>query len=179
MDCVGVTHRISPQLRRLRLQAEIFHGQQVSQLVSRQDYRSSSRDRRGIPDQSHSRCRYSRGGTVHSGAGRRSHSEDGTLQRRSGRFLAGTLGELASMALWVLTNLIVYPNALVPYAFQTAFAIVTAVSAVLALSGGIIGGAVSLQHWPRIHALLMGWRIGFPLHLHHSAQMRVEKNKED
>src|SRR6266702_2984763 len=54
-----------------------------------------------------------------------------------------------------------------------------AVSAVLALSGGIIGGVVSLQHWPRIHALLMGGRIGFPLHLHHSAQMRVEKNKED
>ena len=94
-------------------------------------------------------------------------------------FLAGTLGELASMALWVLTNLIVYPNALVPYAFQTAFAIVTAVSAVLALSGGIIGGVVSLQQWPRIHALLMGGRIGFPLHLHHSAQMSVEKNKED
>src|SRR6266566_440072 len=85
-------------------------------------------------------------------------------------FLAGTLGELASMALWVLTNLIVY---------QTAFAIVTAVSAVLALSGGIIGGVVSLQHWPRIHALLMGGRIGFPLHLHHSARMRVEKNRED
>jgi hypothetical protein len=94
-------------------------------------------------------------------------------------FLAGTLGELASIALWVLTNLIVYPNALVPYAFQTAFAIVTAVSAVLALSGGIIGGVVSLQHWPRIHALLMGGRIGFPLHLHHSVQTRVEKNKED
>jgi len=94
-------------------------------------------------------------------------------------FLAGTLGELASIALWVLTNLIVYPNALVPYAFQTAFTIVTAVSAVLALSGGIIGGVVSLQHWPRIHAFLMGGRIGFPLHLHHSARMRVEKNQED
>ncbi len=64
-------------------------------------------------------------------------------------------------------------------AFQTAFAIVTAVSAVLALSGGIIGGVVSLQHWPRIHAFLMGGRIGFPLRLHHSARMRVEKNQED
>src|SRR2546428_7122583 len=93
-------------------------------------------------------------------------------------FLAGTLGELASMALWALTNLIVYPNALVPYAFQTAFAIVTAVSAVLALSGGIIGGVVSLQHWPRIHEFLMRGRIGFPLHLHHSAQSKIE-NKED
>jgi len=93
-------------------------------------------------------------------------------------FLAGTLGELASIALWVLTNLIVYPNALVPYAFQTAFAIVTAVSAVLALSGGIIGGVVSLQHWPRVHGFLMRTRIGFPLHLHHSARVRVE-NKED
>jgi hypothetical protein len=94
-------------------------------------------------------------------------------------FLAGTLGELASIALWVLTNLIVYPNALVPYAFQTAFAIVTAVSAVLALSGGIIGGVVSLQHWPRINEFLMRGRISFPLHLHHSAQARIEKNKED
>ena len=91
-------------------------------------------------------------------------------------FLAGTLGELASIALWVLTNLIVYPNALVPYAFQTAFAIVTAVSAVLALSGGIIGGVVSLQHWPRLHEFLMRSRIGFPLHMHHSVKV---ENKED
>lgn len=93
-------------------------------------------------------------------------------------FLAGTLGELASIALWVLTNLIVYPNALVPYAFQTAFAIITAVSAVLALSGGIIGGVVSLQHWPRIHEFFLRSRIGLPLHLRHSAHAKVE-NKED
>ena len=91
-------------------------------------------------------------------------------------FLAGTLGELASIALWVLTNLVVYPNALVPYAFQTAFAIVTAVSAVLALSGGIIGGVVSLQHWPRLHEFLMRSRIEFPLHMHHSVKV---ENKED
>jgi hypothetical protein len=91
-------------------------------------------------------------------------------------FLAGTLGELASIALWVLTNLIVYPNALVPYAFETAFAIVTAVSAVLALSGGVIGGVVSLQHWPRLHEFLMRTRIGFPLHMHHSVKV---ENKED
>jgi len=91
-------------------------------------------------------------------------------------FLAGTLGELASIALWVLTNLVVYPNALVPYAFQTAFAIVTAVSAVLALSGGIIGGVVSLQHWPRLHEFLMRARIGLPLHIHHSVKV---ENKED
>ena len=91
-------------------------------------------------------------------------------------FLAGTLGELASIALWVMTNLIVYPNALVPYAFQTAFAIVTAVSAVLALSGGIIGGIVSLQHWPRFHEFLMRSRIVFPFHLHHSVKV---ENKED
>jgi hypothetical protein len=91
-------------------------------------------------------------------------------------FLAGTLGELASIALWVLTNLIVYPNALVPYALQTAFAIVTAVSAVLALSGGVIGGVVSLQHWPRLHEFLMRTRIGFPLHMHHTVKV---ENKED
>jgi hypothetical protein len=93
-------------------------------------------------------------------------------------FLAGTLGELASITLWVLTNLIIYPNALVPYAFQTAFAIVTAVSAVLALSGGIIGGVVSLQHWPRLHEFFMRGRFGFPLHLHHAAQSRIEE-KDD
>src|SRR3989441_1087398 len=103
----------------------------------------------------------------------------GPFRGGGGRVLSGTLGELASIALWVLTNLIIYPNALVPYAFQTAFTIVTAVSAVLALSGGIIGGVVSLQHWPRIHEFLMRGRIGFPLHLHHSAQSKVEKNQED
>ena len=102
----------------------------------------------------------------------------GPLRGGVAGFLAGTLGELASIALWVLTNLIVYPNALVPYAFQTGFAIVTAVSAVLALSGGIIGGVVSLQHRPRVHGFLMRARIGFPLHLHHSVHARVE-NKED
>src|SRR5207249_10137575 len=63
-------------------------------------------------------------------------------------FLAGTLGELASMALWVLTNLVVYPNALVSYAFQSAFVIVTSVSAILALYVGIIVGVVYRQNWP-------------------------------
>src|SRR5207245_11658290 len=57
-------------------------------------------------------------------------------------FLAGSLGELASIALWVITNLIVYPNALVPYAFQTALTIVTAVSALHPLSGAILGCVV-------------------------------------
>ncbi len=38
----------------------------------------------------------------------------GPLRGGVAGFLAGTLGELASIALWVLTNLIVYPNALVP-----------------------------------------------------------------
>src|SRR2546422_11586866 len=45
-------------------------------------------------------------------------------------FLVGTLGELGSIALWVLTNLIVYSNALVPHPFVTAIAILAAVSAV-------------------------------------------------
>src|SRR3989449_10942659 len=44
-------------------------------------------------------------------------------------FLAGTLGALASIDRSGLTNLIGYPNALVPYAFETAFALVTSVSA--------------------------------------------------
>src|SRR5260370_22357620 len=49
-------------------------------------------------------------------------------------FLAVTLGELASLALWLLTNLLVYPNALLPYAYQSAFAIATADYPVLSLS---------------------------------------------
>src|SRR5207247_9102694 len=102
----------------------------------------------------------------------------GPLRGAAAGFLAGTLSELASIALWVLTNLISLPGALLPYAWETAFAIITAVSAVMALSGGIIGSVVSLQHWPRIHDFLMRGRIGLPLHLHHSSQARIDK-KED
>src|SRR5438128_2942085 len=178
MDCVGVTHRISLQQR------SCGHGPKESMV---HNFPESSQDKTAdlllaigagllinlilgaaIPEV----------GPFIAGLVAGVIVKTGPFRGGVAGFLAGTLGELASIALWVLTNLIVYPNALVPYAFQTAFAIVSAVSAVLALSGGIIGGVVSLQHWPRIHAL-MGGRIGFPLRLHHSARIRVEKNQED
>jgi len=179
MDCVGVTHRISPQQRGI-----CFYGPKDS-MVSK--FPRVSQDKTAdlllaigagflinlilgaaIPEV----------GPFIAGLVAGVIVKTGPFRGGVAGFLAGTLGELASIALWVLTNLIVYPNALVPYAFQSAFAIVTAVSAVLALSGGIIGGVVSLQHWPRIHDFLMRGRIGFPLHLHHSAQARID-NKED
>jgi hypothetical protein len=81
-------------------------------------------------------------------------------------FLAGTLGGLASIGLWVATNLISLPGALLPIAFQTAVAILTATTAVLSLSGGIVGGVVSLQHWPWLSRFFLNHKIGFPLHLH-------------
>ncbi len=40
----------------------------------------------------------------------------GPLRGAAAGFLAGTLGELASIALWVLTSLISLPGALLPYA---------------------------------------------------------------
>ena len=87
-------------------------------------------------------------------------------------FLAGTLGELASITLWVMTNLIAFPGALLPYAYETAFAIVTAVSAVMALSGGIIGSVVSLQQWPRIHQFFISHNFAFPFQ-HQARPLKV------
>src|SRR5216110_2908330 len=83
----------------------------------------------------------------------------GPLRGAAAGFLAGTLSELASIALWVLTNLISLPGALLPYAWETAFPIITAVSAVMAVSAGIIGSVVSLQQWPRIIAFFFGTTI--------------------
>ena len=93
-------------------------------------------------------------------------------------FLAGTLGELASIGLWVVTNLVSFPGALVPYAFETAVGIIAAVSAVMALSGGIIGSVVSLQQWPRIREFLISRNIGLPFHLHHSSSLQLAE-KDD
>src|SRR5713226_6768141 len=92
-------------------------------------------------------------------------------------FLAGTLGGLASIGLWVMTNLMSLPGPLLPVAFQTAIAILTATSAILSLSGGIIGGVVSLQHWPRISRFLIGHRIGIPFHLHRFSAASVDAEK--
>ena len=102
----------------------------------------------------------------------------GPLRGAAAGFLAGTLGELASIGLWVITNLISFPGALVPYAFQTAVGIITAVSAIMALSGGIIGSIVSLQQWPRMHEFLANRNIGLPFHLHHSTPVNITKKDE-
>ncbi len=101
--------------------------------------------------------------------------KSGPLKGGIAGFLAGTLGGLASVGLWVATNLISLPAPLLPVAFQTALAILTAVYAILSLSGGIIGSVVSLQHWPRIHAFLIWQRITLPFHLHHASPVKVQK----
>lgn len=101
----------------------------------------------------------------------------GPLRGAAAGFLAGTLGELASITLWVVTSIISFPNALLPYAWETALGIITAVSAVMALSGGIIGSVVSLQHWPRIQAFLVSRHISFPF-LHHSTPVGVGKEDD-
>jgi hypothetical protein len=95
------------------------------------------------------------------------------LRGAAAGFLAGTLGELASIALWTLTNLIALPSALFPYAYETAFAIITTVSAVMALSGGIVGSVVSLQQGPRIHQFLARHNISLPF-LHHSGPVKMQ-----
>jgi len=100
----------------------------------------------------------------------------GPLRGAIAGFLAGTLGELASISLWVLTNLISFPGALVPYAFQTAFAIITTLSAVMALSGGIVGSVVSLQQWPRVHEFLIRHNISLPF-LRHAGQVKMPQEK--
>ena len=90
-------------------------------------------------------------------------------------FLAGTLGELVSITIWVITNLIAFPGALAPYAYETAFAIVTAASAVMALSGGIIGSVVSLQQGPRIREFFMRHNISLPF-LHRSSPVKIAED---
>jgi uncharacterized membrane protein len=90
-------------------------------------------------------------------------------------FLAGTLGELASILLWIMTSLISFPGAILPYAFETAIAIITAVSAVMALSGGIVGSVVSLQQGPRIRQYLTRHHISLPF-FHPSGPVRLEED---
>jgi len=95
-------------------------------------------------------------------------------------FFAGTLGGLASIGLWVATNLPSLPGGLWSVAFQTAVGILTATYAILSLSGGIIGSVVAVQHWPRLSLFLKDHRISFsfPFHLHHSPPV-VARNRED
>jgi Family of unknown function (DUF5518) len=94
-------------------------------------------------------------------------------------FFAGTLGGLASVGLWVATNLLSLPNGLWSVAFQTAIGILTATYAILSLSGGIIGSVVAVQHWPRLSLLLKQHPINFsiPFHLHHSSAAVTKKRE--
>lgn len=96
----------------------------------------------------------------------------GPLRGAVAGFFAGTLGELVSVLLWIMTGLISFPGALLPYAFETAFAIITAVSAVMALSGGIVGSVVSLQHGPRIRQFLANHHIILPI-LHQPGPVKL------
>ena len=95
-------------------------------------------------------------------------------------FFAGTLGGLASIGLWIATNLLSLPGGLWSVAFQIAVGILTATYAVLSLSGGIIGSVVAVQHWPRLSLFMKQHRINFslPLRFHHASTV-VTKKRED
>jgi hypothetical protein len=95
-------------------------------------------------------------------------------------FFAGTLGGLASICLWVVTNLLTLPSSLWAIAFQTAVGILTATYAILSLSGGIIGSVVAVQHWPRLAMFMKQHRINFslPFHLHRSSPA-LTQNREN
>src|SRR5207249_4650374 len=94
-------------------------------------------------------------------------------------FFAGTLGGLASIGLWVATNLLTLPSGLWSVAFQTAVGILTATYAILSLSGGIIGSVVAVQHWPRLSLFLKQHKISFslPFHLHQSTTVVAKKRE--
>ncbi len=93
-------------------------------------------------------------------------------------FLAGTLGGIASVGLWIATNLLSLPGPLVSYALTTAIGIIVAASAILSMSGGIIGSVVSLNQWPRIHQFLARQRISFPFHLHRVSPTQIKTKEE-
>ncbi len=89
--------------------------------------------------------------------------KDGPFKGGLAGFFAGTLGGLASIGLWVATNLLSLPTSLLPIAFQYAIAILTAEYAILSLSGGIIGGVVAAERWPQILNSLKRHHLpGFP-----------------
>ena len=106
--------------------------------------------------------------------------KQGPLKGAIAGFFAGTLGGLASIGLWVVTNLLSLPSGLWSVAFQTAVGILTATYAILSLSGGIIGSVVAVQHWPRLATFLNQHKINFlpPFHLHHPSPP-VTQNRED
>ena len=90
-------------------------------------------------------------------------------------FLAGTLGGIASVGLWIATNLLSLPGPLLSVALETAIGILVAASAILSMSGGIIGSIVSLQHWPKIHEFLARQKITFPFHLRRVSPTQIKK----
>jgi hypothetical protein len=92
-------------------------------------------------------------------------------------FLAGSIGGIASIALWIFTNLFSMPGPLLPVAFETAVMILTATSAILALSGGIVGGVISLQHWPVITRFFAQHNF-LPFHLHHRTTNMTSNSSE-
>ncbi len=96
-------------------------------------------------------------------------------------FFAGTLGGLASIVLWVATNLLSLPNGLGTVAFETAIGIMTATYTILSLSGGIIGSVVMLQHWPKLNEFLKEHPINLslPFHINHPTTVAVVKKPED
>jgi uncharacterized protein DUF5518 len=77
--------------------------------------------------------------------------------------LAGTLGGIASIGLWVTTNLLSFPNSLLPLALGDILAIMTATYAVLSLAGGVVGSVLAAERWPQVLAFLKHGRpAGFP-----------------
>ncbi len=88
--------------------------------------------------------------------------KEGPLKGGAAGFLAGTLGGLASLGLWLTTNLIGLPNSLLPYAFQLAVLILTAEYAALSLSGGIIGSVVTSERWPDLVRFIKHQKPSFP-----------------
>ena len=106
--------------------------------------------------------------------------KQGPLKGAIAGFLAGTLGGLASIGLWVVTNLLSLPSSLWAVAFQTAVGIITATYAILSLSGGIIGSVVAVQHWPRLAMFMKLHKINIslPFHLHHPSPAVTQKQKE-
>jgi hypothetical protein len=106
--------------------------------------------------------------------------KQGPLKGAIAGFFAGTLGGLASIGLWVVTNLLSLPSSLWAVAFQIAVGILTATYAILSLSGGIVGSVVAVQHWPRVATFMKQHRINFslPFHLHRSSPV-LTQNREN
>ncbi len=102
---------------------------------------------------------------------------EGPLKGGIAGFFAGTLGGLASIGLWVATNLLSLPASLLPVAFEYTIVILTAEYAVLSLSGGIIGSIVAMEHWPRIYRFLRKQKLqGFPSFPSSPAELEIQED---